>query len=135
MTLSLKHKKKNKSICAFCGYSITKRALHIHHIDGNHNNNEEKNLVVVCANCHAEAHEKQKMRNPNMIIEPIMAALKETKQTPKNNKKQTNKKHANNPNKQQTKYTQTCKSKQKKNAARAKNNLQVYRKTSGFFCF
>lgn len=32
--------------------------LQIHHIDGNHNNNIEDNLEIVCANCHIKRHLK-----------------------------------------------------------------------------
>lgn len=40
-----------------CGES-KKYLLQIHHIDGNHNNNEPKNLEIVCANCHVKRHLK-----------------------------------------------------------------------------
>lgn len=44
--------------CARCGWheinSITNRApLEIDHIDGNHRNNSEDNLILLCPNCHA----------------------------------------------------------------------------------
>ena len=31
-------------------------SLHIHHIDGNHNNNKLFNLIALCPNCHDSAH-------------------------------------------------------------------------------
>ena len=42
--------------CARCGYNEFKGSLHIHHVDGNHDNNNTNNLIVLCANCHAGVH-------------------------------------------------------------------------------
>ncbi len=44
--------------CARCGWnkvnlSIGKSPLEIDHIDGNSENNQEDNLVLLCPNCHA----------------------------------------------------------------------------------
>lgn len=50
----------SNSSCA-CGVS-EKYLLQIHHMDGNHNNNDESNIEVVCANCHIKRHLK---RNEN----------------------------------------------------------------------
>ncbi len=47
-----------KRKCTRCGYSKCQSAIHTHHKDGNHSNNDQNNLVVLCANCHAEAHDK-----------------------------------------------------------------------------
>lgn len=44
--------------CSKCGYSKCQRAIHEHHKDGNHLNNEPSNRIYLCANCHAEAHER-----------------------------------------------------------------------------
>jgi hypothetical protein len=68
--LSLKIKKTNKKRCAFCQYSGTHRALEVHHIDGDHSNNETGNLLVLCTNCHREAHEKQ-CNNKNLTLAEI----------------------------------------------------------------
>ena len=42
--------------CQECGYTFTsengKGPFEIHHIDGNHSNNTEDNLTVLCLNCH-----------------------------------------------------------------------------------
>ena len=46
--------KKNK--CFMCGYDKCKNSLHVHHIDLNHENNDENNLITLCANCHGEIH-------------------------------------------------------------------------------
>lgn len=37
--------------CTRCGYSLI---VDVHHIDGNHQNNELSNLDVLCPNCHRE---------------------------------------------------------------------------------
>jgi hypothetical protein len=60
MSLTLKHKKNNKKRCGFCGHIGVPASLEIHHIDGNHENNNPDNLLVLCVNCHREAHHKQK---------------------------------------------------------------------------
>ncbi|MCJ7634809.1 HNH endonuclease, partial [Candidatus Bathyarchaeota archaeon] len=49
-------KQKIKS-CEKCGFA-DQRILVLHHTDGNHKNNSENNLIVLCPNCHALAHLK-----------------------------------------------------------------------------
>ena len=39
--------------CVCCGYD---EVLDLHHIDGNHNNNDPSNHGVLCPNCHAKIH-------------------------------------------------------------------------------
>jgi predicted HNH restriction endonuclease len=39
-----------------CGYDNL-HALVVHHIDEDRSNNTIDNLIVLCANCHAEVHE------------------------------------------------------------------------------
>ena len=56
-TLQVRHIfEKFGNVCQECGYSHTaengKGPFEIHHIDGNHDNNEELNLTVLCLNCH-----------------------------------------------------------------------------------
>lgn len=47
--------KENKCECCgiteWCNKQIT---FHLHHKDGNHNNNKLKNLEVLCPNCHSQ---------------------------------------------------------------------------------
>jgi 5-methylcytosine-specific restriction endonuclease McrA len=40
-----------KKICAYCGFGIPE-VLETAHIDGNHENNDPKNLVTLCPTCH-----------------------------------------------------------------------------------
>ena len=48
--------KKFENTCQECGYNYTdengKGPFEIHHIDGNHYNNVENNLTLLCLNCH-----------------------------------------------------------------------------------
>ena len=47
-------------VCSVCG-SVKK--LHIHHIDGNHNNNEYSNLICLCDSCHIKTHNASRRRD------------------------------------------------------------------------
>ena len=54
-----------KDECEMCAYSMwmgRKLALELHHIDGNHFNNELSNLQILCPNCHSLTpnHSKKK---------------------------------------------------------------------------
>jgi len=48
-----KYQLYRKSFCEYCGFvAINICQLDIHHIDGNHFNNNPNNLMTLCANCH-----------------------------------------------------------------------------------
>lgn len=48
-----KYKALERKVCACCGFIPTHACqMDVDHIDGNHSNNEERNLQVLCANCH-----------------------------------------------------------------------------------
>jgi hypothetical protein len=57
-----------KRKCEWCGRVALKSALDIHHKDGNHNNNDPSNLLILCATCHRETHEKQRLDPHNTIL-------------------------------------------------------------------
>lgn len=38
--------------CELCGYKEEIKILEVHHIDENRNNNDIKNLMILCPNCH-----------------------------------------------------------------------------------
>lgn len=42
--------------CCGCGDIDTTSIFQVHHIDGNHNNDDVDNLAVLCASCHAKIH-------------------------------------------------------------------------------
>lgn len=44
----------NIEFCSNCGNKHPK--IHIHHIDGNHQNNNLKNLTSLCPSCHLKSH-------------------------------------------------------------------------------
>ena len=65
---------KKKMSCKICGYNKSNYAKHFHHLDKNNKREvsqmnqyslkevkkEIKKCVLVCANCHAELHEKER---------------------------------------------------------------------------
>lgn len=52
----LKEQNSDKIVCEHCGFK-DKRALVVHHIDHNRQNNELENLQWLCRNCHFLVHE------------------------------------------------------------------------------
>lgn len=47
--------REHENCCAKCGYD-TFPILQVHHIDGNHENSDLENLMIVCPTCHEEEH-------------------------------------------------------------------------------
>jgi RNA-directed DNA polymerase len=55
--ITSKQLKRQNHTCGHCGLKLTSdERVHIHHIDGNHNNWKDKNLVVVHESCHDYIH-------------------------------------------------------------------------------
>jgi RNA-directed DNA polymerase len=58
--------KKQNHKCAACGLSfIGEEKVHLHHIDGNHDNWDKKNLVAIHESCHDYVH----MNNRGKVVE------------------------------------------------------------------
>ncbi|WP_353838419.1 HNH endonuclease [Moorena sp. SIO4E2] len=53
--------KKQNHCCGHCGHKLLgNEYLHLHHIDGNHDNWKPKNLMAVHQSCHQQIHSSQK---------------------------------------------------------------------------
>lgn len=61
--------------CAGCGISAMREehGLHVHHIDFNHENNSENNLVTLCRLCHGILHldDTDKRRLPGNVMKAV----------------------------------------------------------------
>ncbi len=56
----IKIRNNQKGICPICGEPVNEeREWHIHHIDGNHNNNKMDNLIILHTNCHRLVHNRK----------------------------------------------------------------------------
>lgn len=70
--------------CEKCGrieWEGQKIPLCIHHIDGNHINNQIENLQVLCPNCHAQTDNycgRNKNKRPSITDEQFVEALRQT---------------------------------------------------------
>ena len=56
-------------ICAYCGFGIPE-FLEVAHLDGNKDNNELGNLVILCPNCH-------KMHDIDLISTEIVVEMRD----------------------------------------------------------
>lgn len=52
--------KRQNHTCGYCGLkTLSDEKVHLHHVDGNHNNWKPKNLLAVHESCHDYIHMKQ----------------------------------------------------------------------------
>lgn len=57
--------KKQDHKCGHCGLKFTSdEKVHLHHIDGNHNNWKDKNLTVIHETCHDYLHMSKREKTP-----------------------------------------------------------------------
>ncbi|GJD21632.1 reverse transcriptase homolog [Rivularia sp. IAM M-261] len=60
--------KKQDHKCGHCGLKFSSdQRVHLHHVDGNHNNWKEKNLTVVHESCHDYLHMSKREKLPKPI--------------------------------------------------------------------
>ncbi|MBM0741642.1 hypothetical protein JOY44_08435 [Phormidium sp. CLA17] len=62
--------KRQNHICGYCGLkTLSDERVHLHHVDGNHNNWRTKNLLAIHESCHKYLHrrkrESQEHREPD----------------------------------------------------------------------
>lgn len=65
------YRKFKKDKCERCGFEPENKCqLDVHHDDGNKKNNEEENLITLCANCHRIVHyyERKKLIDNDKVI-------------------------------------------------------------------
>lgn len=75
MEFSAKSSIKNKiSHCEDCGYDRDRRILIMHHKNGNREDNDQNNLIIICPNCHALRHlrllEEKGFHPTNSVLPP-----------------------------------------------------------------
>ncbi len=91
---------RQKAKCYSCRKLISVGVKpHIHHRDGNPSNNSDKNLIMLCPNCHSKAHEYKEVTKRNMwgieyktkklVAKPIRQRKKKRKVSKKKNPKRT----------------------------------------------
>ena len=65
--------------CGITSWNGQEIKLQVHHIDGNHNNNTRKNLMILCPNCHSQTDNWTYKKNQNNITdEMFLEALENT---------------------------------------------------------
>jgi hypothetical protein len=62
---------RDKGTCQICG--IVPKKIHVHHIDGDKNNNNLDNLISFCTGCHNRVHSS---KNPSPVISAFQSKLK-----------------------------------------------------------
>ncbi|MEM5793243.1 MAG: HNH endonuclease [Candidatus Aenigmatarchaeota archaeon] len=71
--LRLKILKRDDYTCRYCGFKAEKWQI-VHHIDGNPNNNDEKNLETICPMCNLIHHVGQ-----GCVVQKIVDLYKKSK--------------------------------------------------------
>lgn len=72
-----------KDYCEECGFkSIIPQQIDIHHIDGNHNNDDLLNLTSICTNCHRLKHIKTFEELDNERIDALITRRNNSSHVP-----------------------------------------------------
>lgn len=59
---------RDQGRCVLCFVSHEERAVHIHHIDRNHDNNVKENLTLLCLRCHRLTHLLVEHARPHHVV-------------------------------------------------------------------
>lgn len=65
--LKQKIRNRDKNICRICGNDAVNLMGRVHHIDGNKKNQNRKNLILVCSECHGKIHSTCDMNDPVIL--------------------------------------------------------------------
>lgn len=71
--IAREYKKAAGYRCGLCGVDCSndKDLLHLHHVDGNGQNNKHYNLKVLCIDCHANSYRHEHMRKTSNFVEQV----------------------------------------------------------------
>lgn len=57
---------RDRHVCQICGRKVSPKDLvgHVHHINGNKEDNDYDNLILLCIHCHARIHKTEDVSSP-----------------------------------------------------------------------
>lgn len=63
-----KIRRRDGHVCQSCGTNVYRSIRgHVHHIDGDKQNCDESNLILLCATCHNAVHQRNPLRSEKII--------------------------------------------------------------------
>ena len=66
--MRLNIRERDGNMCKACDKKVKGLGGHIHHVDGDKQNNDPYNLVLLCSSCHRRVHNESKNINPMILI-------------------------------------------------------------------
>jgi len=61
-------KSRDNNTCQICGKNCYRsKHAHVHHIDGDKNNNDQNNLILLCSTCHTKVHHPTENTPPPIL--------------------------------------------------------------------